>query len=271
MPELPEVETVRRVLSEQIIGLKIVNIEIRYSSIVEDDIDYFKNNIINKEIINISRLGKFLIFNLDNGNIISHLRMEGKYFYVPNNTLDNKHIHVIFYLSNGYMLCYQDVRKFGRMVYKKNDALYTTPPLINVGFDPIISQNVNTDDIYNKINNKKIEIKTTLLDQSIIAGLGNIYVDEVLYACRINPHRASNTITIDEVNSIITESIRIFKLSIENKGTTIRSYTSSLNVIGNYQNFLLVHTKNECSHCKSVLKRDKINGRTTYYCNSCQR
>lgn len=271
MPELPEVETVRRVLSSQIINLEIIDIDIRYQNIVSDDINYFISNVKNKIIFDISRLGKFLIFNLDKGNLISHLRMEGKYFYVPKGSMDNKHIHVIFYLSNGYMLCYQDVRKFGRMTYKENDELYNQEPLKNVGIDPIISQNINIEELFNKIKLRKTEIKSTLLDQSILAGLGNIYVDEVLFSSGINPHRLSNKITLDEVNKIVKESIRILNLAIENKGTTIKSYTSSLGVSGNYQFFLQVHTKNVCPHCKKVLIRDKIKGRTTYYCDSCQR
>lgn len=271
MPELPEVETVRRVLLNQIVNLKIIDIDIRYPNIIDGNIEEFKDYIINKTITNISRLGKFLIFNLDKGNLISHLRMEGKYFYLPKDSLDNKHIHVIFYLSNGYMLCYQDVRKFGRMSYKTDDDLYQTNPLSEVGFDLVLNDTIDINQVYEKLSNKRIPIKTALLDQSIIAGLGNIYVDEVLYASHINPHKSSNNLSKEEIFNIIKESKRILNLAIENKGTTIRSYTSSLGITGNYQNFLLVHTKNHCPHCKTILKRDKINGRTTYYCDSCQR
>lgn len=271
MPELPEVETVRRVLDNELKELEIINIDIKYPNIIEDDIDYFKNNIINKRIIRLDRLGKHLIFILNDGAILSHLRMEGKFFYVDSNFEINKHIHVIFYLSNGKILCYQDVRKFGRFCYKKNEEIYTTPPLINVGVDLTKDSNPNILDIYNKIINKRIPIKTTLLDQSIIAGLGNIYVDEVLYESHINPNRSSNSITLDEAKKIIENSKKIFLKAIENKGTTIRSYTSSLGVIGNYQNFLKVHTKTECPCCKSTLIRVKINGRMTYFCEKCQR
>ena len=271
MPELPEVETVRRALSDQIVGHKIIDVEIRYNNIIDDDIVEFKNNIIDKKIISLSRLGKYLIINFIDGAIISHLRMEGKYFYLANASAFDKHTHVIFHLSNGYMLLYNDVRKFGRMTYRAKEDIYTTFPLKNVGVDPVLAQNINVDDIYGKIRMRKTPIKTVLLSQEIISGLGNIYVDEVLYSSKINPHRLSNSITKDEVRIIIEESIRILNLAILNKGTTIRSYTSSLNVKGNYQNFLNVHTKSECPHCKSILFRDKINGRTTYYCNNCQR
>ena len=271
MPELPEVETVRRVLKTQIINLKIVDIKIKYEGIIEDDINYFINNIKNKNIEDILRRGKYLIFKLNEGYMLSHLRMEGKYFYVKNDTLDNKHIHVIFYLSNGYSLLYQDVRKFGKMSYKKEDELYNTHPINSLGYDPILDLNPDYEKLYNKLIRKKISIKTALLDQSVITGLGNIYVDEVLFSAKINPERASSDIKLDEFINICKESVRILNLAIENKGTTIRSYTSSLGVEGNYQNFLNVHTKNICPHCQTALVRVKINGRTTYYCKNCQR
>ena len=100
MPELPEVETVRRVLDKDIVGLTITDIKIKYDNIIDYDIDEFKKNIIGKKIVSTERLGKFLIFNLNEGNLISHLRMEGKYFYLPKDTFDNKHVHVIYYFDN---------------------------------------------------------------------------------------------------------------------------------------------------------------------------
>lgn len=271
MPELPEVETVRRVLKNDLIGLKISDIEIRYNGIIEDDITYFLNNVKGKTIEDILRRGKYLIFKLNEGYLLSHLRMEGKYFYLPNNSLDNKHIHVIFKFDNGYSLLYQDVRKFGKMSYKKDDELYNTHPLKDLGVDPVLDTDINEKLIHSKIIKKHIPIKTILLEQSIITGLGNIYVDEVLFSSKIDPNRLGNTITLEESNNIIRYSKEILNKAILNKGTTIRSYTSSLGVEGNYQNFLNVHTKNICPHCKNALTRVKINGRTTYFCNNCQR
>ena len=253
MPELPEVETVRRVLLNNLANLKINDVIVRYDNIIDQDKYEFIKNVKNKTIIDILRRGKFLIFKLDKGYIISHLRMEGKYFYVENNSLDNKHIHVIFKLSNNYDLLYQDVRKFGRMLYIEDD-IYNKLPLSKVGIDLILDKQIDYDQIYAKIINKALLIKETLLDQSIIAGLGNIYVDEVLFASKIRPDRLSKDITMDQLKSIINESKRIFDLAIENKGTTIRSYTSSLNVKGNYQDFLMVHTKEYCKICNSKIE-----------------
>lgn len=271
MPELPEVETVRRVLSQNLIGLKISDIKIKYEKIINYDIEEFKNKIIGKKIKELNRKGKFLIFNLDDGAIISHLRMEGKYFYLKKDEIDNKHIHVIFYFDNGYALYYQDVRKFGRITYRDNNDIYSTEPLKLVGIDPILSKEIDYGFIYDTIVSRSVAIKTTLLDQSIIAGLGNIYVDEVLFESKINPLRPSNSITFDEVIRIFDNSVTILSKAIEYKGTTIRSYTSSLGVSGSYQDFLKVHTKKQCSICKNDIIRVKINGRTSYFCKNCQR
>ena len=271
MPELPEVETVRRVLDKDIVGLTITDIKIKYDNIIDYDIDEFKKNIIGKKIVSTERLGKFLIFNLNEGNLISHLRMEGKYFYLPRDTFDNKHVHVIYYFDNGYSLIYQDVRKFCRMTYRSNSELFTTKPLNEVGIDPILNKKIDIEKIYDKIISRSVAIKTTLLDQSIIAGLGNIYVDEVLFLSNIDPTRPSNSIKLEEVERIVNSSISTLSKAIEFKGTTIRSYTSSLGVEGQFQKFLNVHTKKECPHCKNALIRVKINGRTTYYCKNCQR
>lgn len=270
MPELPEVETVRATLQEQIVGLKIVKVDIKYDAIVDDDNDYFINNIVNKKVIGMSRLAKFLIFELEVGAIISHLRMEGKYFYVPKDSMDNKHIHVKIYFDNDYMLCYQDVRKFGRMTYKNNDEIYSTKPLADVGIDPILTKEIEIKTIYDKIIRKSLPIKSVLLDQSIIAGLGNIYVDEVLYASKILPTRISKTLSYEQVESIVNNTVLILKKAIKYKGTTIRSYTSSLGVSGEYQNFLLVHTKKECMNCSGKIEKIKIGGRGTYFCKNCQ-
>lgn len=271
MPELPEVETVRRVLKENLLDRKIVDIKIKYEPIVDIDSNEFINNTLNKTIKDIKRLGKFLIFELNDGNIISHLRMEGKYFYTNDLSIDNKHVHLIYTLDNGYYLMYQDVRKFGRITYKNNDELYTTKPLNNVGYDLILEKEFKIDIIYDKIKSRNTPIKTTLLDQSIVSGLGNIYVDEVLFDSHIDPNRESKSITKNEVKSILDSSRKILSKAIEFKGTTIRSYTSSLGVKGEFQNFLKVHTKTKCPICNRNIIKCKIGGRTTYYCAFCER
>lgn len=269
MPELPEVEVVRSVLESNILGLKIVDIECFYEPIIENEITEFKSLVINKKVTKLERLGKYLIFKLEDGAFISHLRMEGKYHYFKEEIPNLAHTHVVFHFENGYKLLYQDVRKFGRIVYKELADIYTTLPLSKIGVEGN-SENYNLDKIYEAIHRKKLPIKTVLLDQTIISGLGNIYVDEVLFKSNINPHRLASSLSIEEVKSIMANSKEILNKAILYKGTTIRSYTSSLGVSGNYQDFLMVHTKKVCPICNSPISKDKIGGRSSYYCNKCQ-
>ena len=271
MPELAEVECVRRVLKENIINLKINDIEIKYDKIVENDINYFIDSLKNQTYKDILRRGKYLIFVLDKGYIISHLRMEGKYFYFKEDENITKHTHVIFHLNNGYKLCYEDVRKFGRMKYVISNDIFKEEPLSLLGWDPILDDKIENIIIYDKIIKSNAPIKELLLRQDIITGLGNIYVDEVLFKSNINPLRKGKDISLEETNKICLNSKLILEDAIKHKGTTIKSYTSSFHVKGEYQNFLSVHTKKICPHCKMALTCVKIQGRTTYYCENCQR
>lgn len=269
MPELPEVETVRRCLLKSVLDNKIVEITSNYPEMVEGDFDDFKNNLIGHRIINIDRKGKYLIFKLDNINLISHLRMEGKFFYQQKNEPVNKHIHMIIRFENDYELRYQDTRKFGRMVLKDNDALFTTPPLSNLGADAN-DETIDVNDFINKLQKRKNTIKEALLNQEIISGLGNIYVDEVLALSHISPLRKANSIDLEEAKLILSSAKEILDKAIIYKGTTIRTYTSSLGVKGEFQEFLLVHTKTICPYCNAPISKSKIGGRTSYYCTKCQ-
>ena len=270
MPELPEVETVKEVLKQHLVHKTIESIDVFYPGILEDPMDEFLKNTLNKTIIDIKRYGKYLIFELNKGYLLSHLRMEGKYYYLENSFMEDKHIHVVFHFKDNSTLYYKDVRKFGRMKYIDKN-IYDELPLSKLGPDLILNENIDLDDIYHKIHRSNKAIKQLLLDQEILAGLGNIYVDEVLFGARINPKKKGYRITKKNVKDILIESKRILNLAISHKGTTIKSYTSSLGVEGEYQAFLQVHTKNICPNCKMTLNRVKIDRRMTYYCKNCQR
>lgn len=270
MPELPEVEVVRATLNQTISGKKIVSMECFWKPIIEGDLELFKKNVLNKRIIEVKRYAKYLIFVLENGSILSHLRMEGKYYYLKELDSSIKYIHVIFHFDDDTILCYSDMRKFGRMVYKNAQDVYHTPPLTKLGVEANQEQ-VDIEKVYEIIHKKNKPIKTILLDQSVISGLGNIYADEVLFKAGVLPSRLGMEITKTEVRKLLDASRFILNEAILKKGTTIRSYTSSLNVKGEYQNYLCVHTKEICSCCGSSLDKTKIGGRTTYYCSKCQR
>lgn len=266
MPELPEVETVRKYLKENILNQKIIDIQILYPKMIENDIDQFKNSLINNYFIDIKRRGKYLIFETNQNYLISHLRMEGKFNIKNINDKIEKHEHVIFTFPS-FTLRYNDTRKFGRMKLINKDELDTY--FKNVG--PDANSDIKEDYVLNKFNKSNKMIKTLLLSQDIISGIGNIYADEILYKAKISPFKKGKDITINDVKLILSSSKEILNNSIKHNGTTIKSYTFSLNHIGSYQNYLLVHKKDICKKCNNKIIKTKIDGRSTYYCKECQK
>lgn len=268
MPELPEVRTVAKVLKEKIIGKKITNYQIRYQNIIEDGSLSF-DNLINKTILDITTYGKYLIFKIDNLYLVSHLRMEGKYYIKNIKDEISKHEHIIFILDDNISLRYHDTRKFGRMFL--TDDLSKCKGLNKLGLEPF-DKNINSDYLLTKFNKSNLPIKELLLDQSIIAGLGNIYANEVLFLSKINPFKKGKDITKNECNNIISSSKEILTNAIIDGGTTIKSYTSSLGVTGRFQQYLCVHKREgmPCLKCGTTILNMKINGRSTYFCPKCQ-
>ena len=272
MPEIAEVRVVANTLKKQIINKKIKKINILYSKMIETNLEEFKNNIINNKIKDIKTYGKWLIFDLGEYSILSHLRMEGKYYYEPSTSEIEKHTHIIFALDNGMDLRYNDTRKFGRMSLVKTKDVYNQECILKLGFEPDDNK-LNEEYLIDKFKNIKKPIKDALLDQSIINGLGNIYANEVLFESMINPLKSSNTLTKEECKKIIDSSKRIIKESYKMGGCTIRSYTSSLGVEGHFQEKLKVHMREgmPCYKCNNLIKKIKVNGRSTYFCPYCQK
>lgn len=276
MPELPEVETVRNTLKNQILNKQIVSIDVFYEGIIENvTVLEFKTLIKNQTIIDILRKGKYLIFILDKGCIITHLRMEGKFFLKNKDERRNIHEHIIFHFNDNTTMRYHDTRKFGKMAYlstNKIDEIINYPSLKKLGPDGN-TLGITKEYLYEHFQRKNQPIKTALLNQEIIAGLGNIYVDEVCYRVKINPLVKTKKISLDQCDQIIKYSKIILDEAINQGGTTIRSYTSSLGVTGRFQQSLLVHNREgeKCYECSSIIKKIMVGGRGTYYCPKCQK
>jgi formamidopyrimidine-DNA glycosylase len=272
MPEIAEVRTVAKVLKKNIIGRTIKDIKYRYDGIIKSNKQEFKDILIGRTITDVDNLGKWLFIKLGEYTILSHLRMEGKYYIKPSNEEYEKHEHIIFNLDNDYDLRYKDVRKFGVMILVKTEDIFKTDEISKLGIEPD-SKELTKEYIYNKIHKSNKPIKELLLDQSIINGFGNIYVDEVLFASHILPTRLGNTIKLDECERIKEEGSKIIKKATECGGTTIRSYTSSLGVEGTYQDYLKVHTKAKqpCPICGTIIEKTRVGGRGTYICKKCQK
>ena len=274
MPELPEVETVRRTLEYQLLGEEIEHVEVIYSTMLSPDKESFINNLKGQTFRRIERYGKYLFFIFDDYSIISHLRMEGKYF-IKNHERIATHEHVIFYLRSGKSLRYHDVRKFGTMKLVNTtdlDEILSEPEIKKLGLEAN-DEALEGMYLYNKIKSLNIPIKTVLLNQEIICGLGNIYVDEVCFLSKLNPLQPANTLSLDDCNNIVENSKKTLEYAISCGGTTIRSYTSSLGVTGRFQLNLHVHTKeNEpCENCGTKIQKIKVGGRGTYFCYKCQK
>ena len=239
---------------------------------IESDIHEFKSKLIGLEFSDILRKGKWLLFEIGDYYLCSHLRMEGKYFIKDTNEDVNKHEHVIFTFDDNTDLRYHDTRKFGRMNLVLKKDIYTVEGVRKQGIEPI-DNSLSKEYLYDNFKKRKLPMKTLLLDQTIISGLGNIYADEVLFAASINPLKVGRDITLDECEEIVESSKRIVEEAIKCGGTTIKSYTSSLGVTGRFQQNLMVHKREneKCKNCSSIIKRIVVGGRSTYYCENCQK
>ncbi|MCK4551950.1 MAG: DNA-formamidopyrimidine glycosylase [Tenericutes bacterium] len=273
MPELPEVETVKETLKNFIIGRSIKEVILKYDKIIKyPKVDEFVLKIINQTFTDIRRYGKYLLFDLDDFTMVSHLRMEGKY-YIRNSLQEiTKHDHIIFKLDNGKYLSYHDVRKFGTMELVDRHLEKSLKSISVLGVE-VNSTEFNVSYLYPLIKKSNRPIKSIMLDQHIVTGLGNIYVDETLYMAKIHPRTLGKDIVYYQVEKLIKSAKEIIRKAISLGGTTIRTYQSSLGVDGRFQNELNVHTLTgqKCKDCDDTIVKTRVGGRGTYFCPTCQR
>jgi len=272
MPELPEVETVRRGLESKVIGKKIASTEILWSRIIENDSVEFTNSIIGQEIVSVSRRGKFLIFHLSNSDLISHLRMEGKFEYYEKPTDVSKHTHVILHFSDQSQLRYLDVRKFGRMKLVEKGQALSEKNLASLGPEPI-AKDFDLKEFQKALKMKHKAIKPVLLEQKLVVGLGNIYVDEVLWLAKIHPLTLADKLTKKQTEVLHEAIIDIMARSIAAGGSTIRTYLNALGDAGNFQKELKVYGQQNqpCARCGTIISKIKVAGRGTHFCPKCQK
>ena len=275
MPELPEVETVRRTLENFILNKKIEDIIFKtldqagYITTSNDKI--VKNGI--KRVIHLLEdfsfvivIGKYLIFKLEDVAFISHLRMEGKYQICKKGDILSKHDHVIFVLDEGMELRYNDVRKFGRMKLVDHDDYKNQLPLSKLGPEPF---EIDYLELYQKLKKKNKAIKTVLLDQSIMTGIGNIYANEICYQMHLNPYTKANVLSKKRVKELVDVACEILNKAILQGGTTIHSFSAN-GIDGLFQVQLKVHMQKHCPLGHEI-KKVMINERGTYYCPICQK
>lgn len=272
MPELPEVETVKNTLLLRLINKKIVSVQVIYDKmIINNTASSFQEKLKGQIFTNILRRGKYLIFILTDWKLISHLRMEGKYFIKNQSEPLSKHEHIVFTFEDGETLRYHDVRKFGTMELLKPHET-SLSGLSMLGYEPF-DKEFTSKYLFNKLTHSSRPIKIALLDQSVVSGLGNIYVDEVLFLSKIHPSKPCEKITESDSLRIVKNAIAVLKKAIELGGASVHSFSYGDGITGRFQNSLLVHTHaNEpCKVCNTVIEKTKVGGRGTYYCPKCQK
>lgn len=274
MPELPEVETVKNILKTRILNRKILKVDVLFPKIVHEPLVNFQEVLRDRVIKNITRTGKYLVFHFDSPLIlISHLRMEGKYLVVPENAPVSKHGHVVFHLDQNEKIIYEDTRKFGVMEIRNENNYLSSPPLSLVGPDPFLITEADKKRLYAKISASRLPIKVLLLDQTLISGLGNIYVDETLFLSKIQPLIPGYRISFKTFLLIIDKARIVLSKAIEAGGSTIKSYHPELGVDGKFQNQLNVygHAGLPCVVCGQKIEKIIVGQRGTSFCPRCQK
>lgn len=273
MPELPEVETVRRGLIKLVQGKTVKKVTVLYPKMIESDLTEFVTQLTGKQILTVDRRGKYLLLRFSGDlTVVSHLRMEGKYFVQPQTQPLEKHTHVVFDLDDGQQLRYNDSRKFGRMRLVKTGRENDLKSLQKLGPEPFAPE-FTVEYFTQALHRRKKAIKTALLDQTIVTGLGNIYVDEVLWMTRIHPETPANHLTLPEITALRQNIIAELQQAITAGGTTIRSYTDAFRNMGEFQFALNVYGNDgqPCPRCGTIIEKIKVGQRGTHFCPQCQK
>ncbi len=319
MPELPEVENLRRGLENSILGQKILGVEVNKPKLVsgkgtlrvasQKKRKEFIRGLTSEYFVAVERRAKNLIFKLSHGKIIlSHLKMSGQFAYLPSHkasarrsrpkkiiggparnaysvavtgghpieisetTLPNKHSHIIFKLKRG-TLYYNDIRMFGYLLYYPNNVTFEKENHFEkYGAEPL-DKNFTVKYFTDSLKNKKSKIKTVLMNQDVVTGVGNIYTDESLFASGIDPRRSASSLKPSEVKKLYRSIIRIMKRAIKVGGSSVATYRLLDESRGNYAREHKVYGKSgqNCPRCKNPLQKILINNRTTIFCSNCQK
>lgn len=270
MPELPEVETVVRALRRPLLGRTITEVRNYWPRHIAtpSSLGALQQRIHGRRITAVNRRGKYLLFPLDDGQtLIIHLKMSGHLAVVSNNTPADKYAHTIFALENGHELRFRDTRKFGK-VYLVEDAATIVgglgPEPLEDGFTVAVLQG--------RINGRKRPLKPLLLDQTVLAGVGNIYADEALFYAGLHPKRRADTLTATEVAALHAAIQKVLRLGIEREGASIDKYVKPDGSKGDMQNAVAVfrRTGQPCYQCATPIVRVVLGGRSTHFCPVCQ-
>ncbi len=272
MPELPEVENVRRSLEALVVGKVIQSVQVRLPRIIRqpEDPRLFEVMLAGQTIDSIGRRGKYLIFSMPPLTMISHLRMEGQYRLADQGDPEVPHTHVIFQFTDGTELRYRDVRQFGTMDLAFNPSEFPAG-LKSLGPEPF-DDALDGRELYRRLHSHKAPIKAVLLQQTCIAGLGNIYVDEALFLSGIHPERSASQLTKRQCDKLLIDIRDVLTRAILAGGSSIKTYVNGYGRHGGFQMALNVYGREgqACNHCGQEIVKLRVAGRGTHVCLHCQ-
>ncbi|MEO5987505.1 MAG: bifunctional DNA-formamidopyrimidine glycosylase/DNA-(apurinic or apyrimidinic site) lyase [Candidatus Eisenbacteria bacterium] len=276
MPELPEVETVRRMLAESLPGRHIVRAEVSRHRLRTTPLTGLAAQLVGHVFALPRRTGKFLFLDFEAGvTLLSHLGMSGRWLFWPEGTASDDsmpHVHLRLTFADGARLWYQDIRRFGMLRVVPLDALERDPSVRLLGPDPLLARPDGAT-LRAMAKGSRVAIKTFLLDQRKLAGVGNIYASEILFRARVDPRRRAGALTLPEWEAVAAQMLRVLEAAVERMGTTFSTFRTIWNEPGGYGDQLLVYGRQgePCHHCAAALRRFVQGGRATFWCPTCQR
>jgi formamidopyrimidine-DNA glycosylase len=266
VPELPEVETIKNELLPYVLGREITGVTLLWEGIVrQPSVEEFYSRVVGQRITGLNRRGKYLFFNLSSGEIlVMHMKMTGSLLIDP---ADNRFTRAIFHLDDGAELHFSDSRKFG-VIWLAGDERAVADKL---GPEPL-EDSFTPQVLAQRLRNRTAPIKPVLLDQSVIAGIGNMYADEALFDAKIHPLKPAGSLLKDEINRLHRAIRRVLSSAISNKGASVRSYFRPDGNPGTaHFEFRVAHgTGKNCPNCGTPIKRIVVRNRGTYFCPRCQ-
>jgi formamidopyrimidine-DNA glycosylase len=272
MPELPEVETIVRRLRLTLIGQKIKAVQVLYPGILRCSQKVFVQSLTGNIIREIRRKGKFILFELTSGRtLILHLKMTGQVLIEPPSVPADRHTHVIFsFFSSDFQMRYRDIRKFGFFALGQGNSSTLNPYLSRLGPDPF---EITSHQFVKIILPRKRAVKSLLLDQSLISGLGNIYVDESLFQAKMHPLTRADSLSPVRIKSLHRIIKKILDRAVSWQGSTLRDYRRPDGISGGFQNYHQVYgrTGTPCPFCHTPIEKIRVAGRGTHFCPSCQK
>jgi formamidopyrimidine-DNA glycosylase len=271
MPELPEVETVARDLRPLLVGRCLLGVRRSRKPLRQSWSKSWEAKLVGCRVEGVHRRGKWLLLGLDNGAyLMVHLGMTGRFTVVEPGSPREAHTHFVFPLDNAHELRFRDARRFGSVGYFPDQAAWESFLAGRLGPEP---WELSSDAFHSALKKTKRAVKAVLLDQTVVAGVGNIYADEACFAARINPCRAGSSLRPAEADRLLVAIREVLTRAIESRGSSIRDYVGGNGERGGYQDEFQVYARKgqPCPNCRRPIRSVRLAGRSTHYCSRCQK